>query len=83
MPPAAAPVVAVVGPDGAVPDPLATPLTRGAAVGVGRGPFGPVLALRGAGLGADMMIKRSCTSLRRWSGTTTPLNNSATQTSNK
>ena len=33
-------------------DTLATPLTRGTVAGVGRGGFGPVLALRGAGLGA-------------------------------
>jgi hypothetical protein len=61
MVPPVPPVAVVVGADGAAPDPPPTPLTRGAAVGVVRGPFGPVLALRGAGLGADIMRKGSQT----------------------
>ncbi|EXJ60911.1 hypothetical protein A1O7_05064 [Cladophialophora yegresii CBS 114405] len=59
--PLVAPVVAGAGADGADPDPLATPFTSGAVEGVTRGPLGPVLALRGAGLGADILILWSCT----------------------
>lgn len=54
MPPPLPPADAAVG--AAFPVALATPLTKGAVVGVVRGPFGPVLALRGAGLGADMVL---------------------------
>lgn len=64
MPPPLPPEVVAAGADGPDTDPPPTPLTRGAEVGVASGPFGPVLALRGAGLGAlwpDMAIVRSCT----------------------
>lgn len=58
------PEVVVAGPEGPATGPPATLFTRGAAVGVARGPLGPVLALRGAGLGAlwpDMVILCSST----------------------
>ncbi|EXJ69851.1 uncharacterized protein A1O5_06923 [Cladophialophora psammophila CBS 110553] len=61
MPPLEPPVAPVVGAEGTEPDALATPLTKGAVVGVTKGPFGPVLALRGAGLGADIVTVNSCT----------------------
>jgi len=47
-----------------VPPPTPTPFTIAVEVGVASGPLGPVLALRGAGLGAlwpDMTIVHSCT----------------------
>lgn len=58
MPPAADVVAGA--PDA---DTVATPFTRGAAVGVVKGAFGPMLALRGAGLGAlwpDILTRCSC-----------------------
>ena len=61
MPPPAPPVALAAGAEGAFTDPPVMPLTRGAEVGVARGPFGPVLALRGAGLGADIVTLSSCT----------------------
>ena len=60
LPPAPGAALAA-GAGGAFPDPPVMPLTRGAEVGVTKGPFGPVLALRGAGLGADMVNLWSCT----------------------
>jgi hypothetical protein len=63
MPPPPLPVVAGAGTEAPETEAPATPFTRGAEVGVARGPFGPVLALRGAGLGAlcpDMAIELSC-----------------------
>ena len=64
LPLAVVPPALGTGPDAPVTVPLATPLTRGAAVGVVKGPLGPVLALRCAGLGAfwpDIAILCSCT----------------------
>ena len=63
MPPPPLPVVAGAGTEAPATEAPATPFTRGAEVGVARGPFGPVLALRGAGLGAlcpDMATVLSC-----------------------
>ena len=54
-------VAFAAGADVAAPDPPVMPLTSGTDVGVGKGPFGPVLALRGAGLGADMVKLSSFT----------------------
>lgn len=51
-PPLPDPPAAGTGADGPGADTPPTPFTRGTVVGVGKGPFGPVLALRGAGLGA-------------------------------
>lgn len=51
-PPLADPPAAGTGADGPDADTPPTPLTRGTEVGVVKGPLGPALALRGAGLGA-------------------------------
>ena len=63
LPPPPEPPDDAVGAAGAGAEPAVTPFTKGAAPDV-KGPFGPVLALRGAGLGAlcpDMVILCSCT----------------------
>lgn len=64
IPPPPPPDGAATGADVPETGAFATPFTRGAEVGVANGPFGPVLALLGPGLGAvcpDIVAALSCT----------------------